>query len=191
MKTENSRQTDVTQLLSAWQGGDANAFVEVSEIVHAELKRLAHGQMSGERSGHTLQTTALVNEAYLRIVDSDVDYQNRKHFMVVAAKMMRRILIDHARTRNRQKRGDGLQRVTFNEALDGQEAPSVDILSLDAALSKLAEFDQRKAAIVEYQYFAGLATAQVAELLEVSPRTVEREAQLARAWLRMEMSGSE
>jgi len=125
MKTENSRQTDVTQLLSAWQGGDANAFVEVSEIVHAELKRLAHGQMSGERSGHTLQTTALVNEAYLRIVDSDVDYQNRKHFMVVAAKMMRRILIDHARTRNRQKRGDGLQRVTFNEALDGQEAPSV------------------------------------------------------------------
>jgi RNA polymerase sigma factor (TIGR02999 family) len=183
-----SRQAEVTQLLSSWRSGDSDALDKVSEIVYAELKRLAHSHMAKERLAHTLQTTALVGEAFIRIVDADIDYQSRNHFMVIAARMMRRILIDHARSRQRQKRGDGLQRVTLNEALDGYAAPSADILSLDESLTRLAEFDETKATIIECQYFAGLSSAQMAEFLGLSKRTVEREAQLARAWLQMQLS---
>ena len=184
----NSRHTEITQLLSSWQEGDDEALEQVSEIVYGELRRLAHSYMAGERSGHTLQTTALVSEAYLRIIDAEIDYESRNHFMVIAARMMRRILVDHARSKKRKKRGDGLQRVTFMDSMDGNDAPSADILTLDECLNRLAEFDQRKADVIEYQYFAGMSAAQIAETLNISTRTVEREAQLARAWLKTQMA---
>lgn len=178
-----SRQGEITRLLSTWREGDREALEQVSDIVYQELKRLARGKMASERQGHTLQTTALVNEAVIGMMGADIDYQDRNHFMVVAARMMRRILIDHARSRLRTKRGSGVQPVTLNEELQGAETWSADILALDEALNRLAEFDERKAKIIEGQYFAGLSAAQLADLLDVSERTVERDAQLARAWL--------
>lgn len=183
-----SRQDEITRLLSTWREGDLEALEEVSDLVYNELKRLARGHMASERPGHTLQTTALVNEAVLGMIGADIDYQSRNHFMVVAARMMRRILIDHARARLRTKRGGGMEPITLNEELQGSQTWSADILSLDEALTRLAELDERKASIIEGQYFAGLSSAQLADLLGVSQRTVEREAQLARAWLASKLS---
>lgn len=183
-----SRHEEITRLLASWREGDQEALEQVSDLVYRELKRLARGQMASERPGHTLQTTALVNEAVIGMMGADIDYQDRNHFMVVAARMMRRILIDHARSRQRDKRGRGVQPITLKEDLHGAESWSADILALDVALNRLAEFDERKARIIEGQHFAGFSIGQLADLLGVSQRTVERDAQLARAWLAKQLN---
>lgn len=179
---------EITRLLSEWQDGDGQALEQVSEIIYAELKRLARGHMAGERPGHTLQTTALVGEAYLRLMIADVAFEDRRHFMVVASRMMRRVLIDHARSRQAAKRGNAARAVTLDDATAATPAPAVGVLDLDDALNRLAVFDERKATILELQYFGGLPVAEVAEILESSKRTIEREATLARAWLQSELA---
>jgi len=178
----------VTYLLDAWQEGNDEALVELSDAVYHELQRLAGSYMRGERNNHTLQATALVNEAFLRLIKADVSYKNRAHFFTLAGRMMRRILVDHARSFNREKRGAGMVPITYQESvMQPAEAPP-DLLDLNAALEALAEFDERKAQILELQFFAGLSPADIAEALGVSKRTVERDAQLAKAWLHRELS---
>ena len=171
-------------MLQAWSKGDKNALDQIIPIVHEELKRLAHIYMRGERPGHTLQTTALVNEAYLRLIDADnVSWQDRTHFFAVAARLMRRILVDFARSRNFQKRGGEANRVSFDEALQVSLEPDPDLVALDAALDDLAKVDQRKAEVVELRYFGGLSIEETAEALQVSEETVKRDWRLARSWL--------
>ena len=165
----------VTKLLQAWSGGDQAALEKLTPLVYAELNRLAKGYMLGERPGHTLQTTALINEAYLRLIDwKNVRWQSRAHFFGIAAQVMRRILVDFARSRNYAKRGGGARQVP-----------------LDDALKSLAEIDRRKSQVVELKFFGGLSAEETAEALKVSPRTVEREWNLARAWLYRELRGKD
>lgn len=179
---------EVTQLLLAWSQGEPAALEKLVPLVHAELSRLAHHYMAGEREGHTLQTTALVNEAYLRLVDSSqVRWQNRAHFMAVSAQLMRRILVDFARSRNYLKRGAGAQQVSLDEAMLISEAPDLDLLELDKALMQLAEVDARKSQVVELRFFGGLTEEEAAEVLKVSPETVRRDMRLAKTWLLREM----
>jgi RNA polymerase sigma-70 factor (ECF subfamily) len=179
---------EVTQLLLAWSQGDSAALEKLIPLVHAELSRLAHHYMAGERTGHTLQTTALVNEAYLRLVDSSqVRWQNRAHFMAVSAQLMRRILVDFARSRNYLKRGAGAQQVTLDEAMVISEAPDLDVVELDRALGALAAVDARKSQVVELRFFGGLTEEEAAEVLKVSPETVRRDMRLAKTWLLREM----
>jgi RNA polymerase sigma-70 factor, ECF subfamily len=179
---------EVTQLLLAWSQGDPAALEKLIPLVHAELSRLAHHYMAGERTGHTLQTTALVNEAYLRLVDSSqVRWQNRAHFMAVSAQLMRRILVDFARSRNYLKRGAGAQQVTLDEAMVISEAPDLDVVELDRALGALAAVDARKSQVVELRFFGGLTEEEAAEVLKVSPETVRRDMRLAKTWLLREM----
>jgi RNA polymerase sigma-70 factor, ECF subfamily len=179
---------EVTQLLLAWSQGDPAALEKLIPLVHAELSRLAHHYMAGERTGHTLQTTALVNEAYLRLVDSSqVRWQNRAHFMAVSAQLMRRILVDFARSRNYLKRGAGAQQVTLDEAMVISEAPDLDVVELDRALGALAAVDPRKSQVVELRFFGGLTEEEAAEVLKVSPETVRRDMRLAKTWLLREM----
>jgi RNA polymerase sigma-70 factor, ECF subfamily len=179
---------EVTQLLLAWSQGEPAALEKLVPLVHAELCRLAHHYMAGERTGHTLQTTALVNEAYLRLVDSSqVRWQNRAHFMAVSAQLMRRILVDFARSRNYLKRGAGAQQVTLDEAMVISEAPDLDVVELDRALGALAAVDARKSQVVELRFFGGLTEEEAAEVLKVSPETVRRDMRLAKTWLLREM----
>ena len=179
---------EVTQLLLAWNQGEPAALEKLVPLVHAELSRLAHHHMAGERTGHTLQTTALVNEAYLRLVDSSqVHWQNRAHFMAVSAQLMRRILVDFARSRNYLKRGAGAQQVPLDEALVISEAPDLDIVELDRALGELAVVDARKSQVVELRFFGGLTEEEAAEVLKVSPETIRRDMRLAKTWLLREM----
>ena len=179
---------EVTQLLLAWNQGEPAALEKLVPLVHAELSRLAHHYMAGERTGHTLQTTALVNEAYLRLVDSSqVRWQNRAHFMAVSAQLMRRILVDFARSRNYLKRGAGAQQVPLDEALVISEAPDLDIVELDRALGELAVVDARKSQVVELRFFGGLTEEEAAEVLKVSPETIRRDMRLAKTWLLREM----
>jgi len=179
---------EVTQLLLAWSQGEPAALEKLVPLVHAELSRLAHHYMAGERTGHTLQTTALVNEAYLRLVDSSqVRWQNRAHFMAVSAQLMRRILVDFARSRNYLKRGAGAQQVTLDEAMVISEAPDLDVVELDRALGELAAVDARKSQVVELRFFGGLTEEEAAEVLKVSPETVRRDMRLAKTWLLREM----
>ena len=179
---------EVTQLLLAWSQGESAALDKLVPLVHAELSRLAHHYMAGERTGHTLQTTALVNEAFLRLVDSSqVRWQNRAHFMAVSAQLMRRILVDFARSRNYLKRGAGAQQVTLDEAMMISEAPDVDLVELDRALAQLAAVDARKSQVVELRFFGGLTEEEAAEVLKVSPETVRRDLRLAKTWLLREM----
>ncbi len=179
---------EVTQLLLAWSQGEPSALEKLVPLVHAELSRLAHHYMAGERTGHTLQTTALVNEAYLRLVDSSqVRWQNRAHFMAVSAQLMRRILVDFARSRNYLKRGAGAQQVTLDEAMVISEAPDLDVVELDRALGELAAVDARKSQVVELRFFGGLTEEEAAEVLKVSPETVRRDMRLAKTWLLREM----
>jgi len=179
---------EVTQLLLAWSQGESTALDKLVPLVHAELSRLAHHYMAGERTGHTLQTTALVNEAFLRLVDSSqVRWQNRAHFMAVSAQLMRRILVDFARSRNYQKRGAGAQRVTLDEAMMISVAPDMDLVELDRALQQLAVVDARKSQVVELRFFGGLTEEEAAEVLKVSPETVRRDLRLAKTWLLREM----
>jgi len=180
---------EVTQLLLAWRQGEPLALEELIPVVHKELRRLAHRYMSGEREGHTLQTTALVNEAYLRLVDSSqVQWQNRAHFLAMAAQLMRRVLVDFARTRNYQKRGGEVLRVEFDEAWMGSTEGGGDlVVALDDALQELAKFDARKSQVVEMRFFAGLSATETAEVLKVSEDTVLRDWKLAKTWLLREL----
>ena len=178
----------MTALLLRWAQGDEAALERLIPLVHEELYRIARRCMAGERAGHSLQATALVNEAYVRLVDADaVAWQDRGHFLAVSARVMRRILVDHARARGSQKRGGGAVKVSFDEALVVTGEPGDDIVALDDALEALAKFDQRKSRVVELRFFGGLSIEETATVLAVSRDTVVRDWQLARVWLRREM----
>ena len=186
---EAPKQVDITQLLLQWGGGDASALDELMPVVYAELRRIARRFMRRQSPNNTLQTTDLVNEAYLRLIDSSrVNWQGRTHFFAVSAQLMRRILVDAARRRNSQKRGGGQVRVTLDDRLDIAEADGTDVVALDEALKRLAELNPRHGQIVELRYFGGLTEDQVADLLSISPRTVRRDWSLAKAWLYRELS---
>lgn len=185
-----ARPHDVTALLLQWGAGDERALQALLPIVYAELRQMARRQMAGERRGHSLQPSALVNEAYLRLVNlKAVRWQNRAHFLAMAARFMRRILVDHARGRGYQKRGGGACKVTFNEALVPAPDRMPDLLALDGALTALAALDPRRAEVVELRFFGGLSVEETAEALRVSPQTVMRDWRLAKAWLRRELDG--
>ena len=189
MKTEESSK--VTGLLLAWGRGDETAFGRLMPLVHRELRRIAQRCMAREPTGHTLQATALVNEAYLRLVDArDVDWRDRAHFFALSARVMRRILVDHARTRRARKRSGQAERVTFDEALLVCDEPSFDFVALDDALDALEKFDERKSRVIEMRFFAGLSVEETASVLNVSADTVMRDWRLAKAWLQREIRGS-
>ena len=180
----SSSPRDVTQLLAAWGSGDKSAFDQLLPLVHAELRRIAQRQMRQERPGHTLQATALVNEAYLRLAgDQGLEWRDRAHFFAVCAQVMRHILIDHARSRGREKRGGGAIQVSLNDALIVADEQATDMLALDEALSALERMDPQMARVVELRYFAGLTVEETAEVLNSSPRTVRRDWRRAKAWL--------
>jgi len=189
MTTPSSTRQEVTQLLGEWSNGDDRALEKLVPLVHPELHRLAHHYMSRERPGHTLQTTAILNEAYVRLVDNTPPvWQGRTHFIAAAAQLMRRIMVDHARGRQSLKRGGGAVKVTLDEAALVTEARSQELLDLDEALERLAVQDARKSQIVELRYFGGLTVEETAEFLKLSQRTVEREWTMAKAWLYRELS---
>ena len=189
MTSPSDSPHELTQLLIAWGNGDEAAREELMPLVYGELHRLAHGYMGKERVDHTLQTSALVNEAYLRLIDQKrVQWQNRAHFFGIAARMMRRILVDYARNRRYAKRGGDAFRVTLDETFIVPEERSAEVLALDYALNSLAEIDARKGQIVELRFFGGLSIEETAEVLQVSPGTVMRDWTLAKAWLRKEMT---
>ena len=180
--------TEVTQLLCMWSGGDRAALESLMEAVYAELRRLAHSYLRRERPGHTLQSTALVHEAYLRLIDQkNVTWQNRAHFFGIAASMMRRILVDHARSRQASKRGKGVSLLVLDEAIAGSGPRDLNLVALDRALDSLAEIDPQQSRIVELRFFAGLSIEDTAEVLKISPATVKREWAMAKAWLYREM----
>jgi len=183
-------QKEVTQLLLAWSQGDRSALEELIPLVYDELHRMARRYMVREQAAHTLQTTALVNEAYLRMVDlRKVQWQNRAHFFAVSAQLMRRILVDFARSRNYQKRGGGKRKVSLDEALEVSPEQDADLVLLDEALNALAALDDRKRRVVELRFFGGLTVDETAHVLEVSPDTVMRDWKMAKVWLLREMTG--
>jgi len=174
----------VTQLLTAWGGGDQAALDLLVPLVYEELRRIARGRLGRERAGHTLQTTALVNEAYLRLVDQkQTRWQNRAHFFAISATLMRRILVDYARRRQYEKRGGGALQVTLAEAESVADESAPDLVALDEALKNLAEIDPRRSQVVELRFFGGLSIEEAAEVLKVSPATIERDWTIAKAWL--------
>ena len=180
---------DVTQLLIAWSDGDQAARDRLMPVVYEELHRLARHYMSRESPGHTLQTSALVNEAFLRLVDQrNVHWQSRAHFFGIAAQMMRRILVDYARSRSYAKRGGGARRLTLDEGLIVSDERSAEVVAVHEALEELAKFDARKSQIVELRFFGGLSIDETAEVLGVSPGTVMADWTVAKAWLRREIS---
>ncbi len=179
---------EVTQLLHAWCGGDQDALNRLIPLIHGELHRLAHRYMLRERAGHTLQTTALVNEAYLRLIDANqVTWQNRAHFFAISANLMRRILVDFARSRGYEKRGGNVVKVEFDDARVPAPRRGADVTAIDDALTALAAFDERGARIVELRFFGGLSEEETGEVLGISTRTVKREWAVAKAWLLREM----
>lgn len=189
-----SESPQITVLLKAWGGGDAAALDRLTPLVYRELHRLARGYMRRERAGNTIQTTALVNEAYLRLVDvQNVGWQDRVHFFAVSAQMMRRILVDAARARASGKRGGQLRRVNHSTAVNFDEIPDfrgnrgAELIALDDALNALAEMDPRKARVIELRFFGGLSVEETAEALQLSPQSVMRDWKLAKAWLLREM----
>lgn len=185
----DSPSEGITELLLAWGNGQDAALDELLRLVHGELRRLARIYMYGERPGHTLQVTALVNEAYLRLIDSRrVQWQNRAHFFAISAQLMRRILVDSARARGYLKRGGGVPKVTLDEGLIGPVEKAHDLIALDDALQTLSEMDPRKGRVVELRFFGGLSVKETAEVLKVSPDTILRDWRLAKAWLKREMS---
>jgi RNA polymerase sigma-70 factor, ECF subfamily len=189
MTTPSRSAQEVTQLLGDWSGGDEGALEKLIPLVQPELHRLAHYYMSRERAGHTLQTTALLNEAYLQLTDkTQLPWQNRTHFMAVAAQLMRRIMVDHARARRALKRGAGAIRVTLDETALVTEQRAEELLALDEALEKLAAFDRRRCEIVEMRYFGGLNVEEIADVLKVHPNTVMRDWRAAKAWLYAELT---
>ena len=174
----------VTALLVAWGDGDESALARLIPIVHDELHRIARACMAGERADHTLEATALVNEAYLRLIDTHgINWQNRAHFLSMAARLMRRILVDFARSKQYQKRGGGAVAVTLAPDLALSAEPGRDLVALDDALKALAKVDERKSRVIEMRFFGGLSVKETAEALHVSPETVMRDWKLAKAWL--------
>jgi RNA polymerase sigma factor (TIGR02999 family) len=183
---------EVTQLLQAWSGGDEQALGELIPLIHKELHRLARRYMAGESPGHIMQTTALVNEAYLRLVDiKNVNWQNRAHFFGVSAQVMRRILVDFARSRRSLKRGGETFTVSLEEGSIVSRPRGADVVALDDALKTLAAIDPRRSRVVELRFFGGLSAEEAAELLKVSPETVLHDWKLAKAWLLRELSVDE
>ena len=178
---------EISQLLIAWKNGDGTALERLMPLVYDELHALASRHLRGERPDHTLQTTALIHEAYLRLVGADVAWEGRAHFLAVASKTMRRILVDHARRLGRAKRG-GQRPITLDEGLAAAPERGPDIVALDEALERLSALDERRARAVELHYFGGLTYDETAAVLGVSPATVDRELRLAKAWLYREMS---
>ena len=180
---------EITELLVSWSAGSPTAFEDLVTLIYPELRRLARRRMRQEDPAHTLQTSALINEAYLRLVNQrDVAWQDRAHFFAVAAQVMRRILIDHARKHHRAKRGGGAQHVALDEgAVIGQQR-AAEFLALDAALNQLAKIDERKTRILELRFFGGLTVEEVADMMKLSPITIKREWRSARAWLQGEIS---
>ena len=184
MTSPSSSAAKLTQLLMAWSEGDQSALETLTPLVHEELHRLAHHYMKGERPGHTLQTTALVNEAYLKLIDQKrVKFENRTQFFALAATLMRHILVDHARSRHYLKRGGGAQRVSLDKALMVCGDRDEDLVALDEALVRLAAIDERKSKVVELRFFGGLSVEETAQALDVSAVTVMREWSMAKAWL--------
>lgn len=185
--------SEVTRLLIAWRDGDRAALDRLVPVVYGELRRLAHRQMRGERAGHTLQTTALVNEAYLRLVGGSdrVRWQNRVHFFAISAQLMRRILVDAARARGSLKRGGKAVHLSLEDAPAVTQQPHADLVALDDALTALAAFDARKSQVVELRYFGGLTVDETAEALHVSPETVMRDWNMAKLWLLRELKSGE
>ncbi|MDQ3747741.1 MAG: sigma-70 family RNA polymerase sigma factor [Acidobacteriota bacterium] len=185
---ENSQQ--ITRLLNQWSNGDAEVIDDLMPLVYVELRRQASGYLRRERSNHTLQPTALINEAYLKLIDQrDVKWQNRAHFFAIAAQAMRRILVDYARERHREKRGGAAENLPLDEALTiVSQEKSVDLVALDEALNKLAKFDERQAKVVELRYFSGLSIDETAEVLNVSNVTIRRDWNMAKAWLHQEIT---
>jgi RNA polymerase sigma factor (TIGR02999 family) len=182
---------EVTQLLVAWGQGDSAALDRLVPLIHSELRRIARRQMGNERVGHTLQPTALVNEAYLRLVDiKQVQWQDRAHFFAMSSRVMRRVLVDAARARGYKKRGAGAPKVSFDEGLIASPQRTPDIVALDEALEALAAFDPRKSQVVEMRFFGGLSNGEVAEALGVSERTVKRDWTMAKLWLLKELRNS-
>jgi len=181
---------EITQLLQAWRQGDERALEKLTPQVYRELHLAAKRCMARERDGHTLQTTALINELYLRLSDLKlIDWQNRAHFFALCARQMRRILTDQARARQSHKRGGGVEPVLFDEALMVAPETSTDLVAVDDALNRLAKVDERKSQVVEMRFFGGLSVEETAEVLKVSPETVMRDWRLAKAWLLRELSG--
>ena len=188
----NPPSHDVTQILQAWSNGDPRALEDLIPVIYEELRRQAARYLRRERPNHTLQTTALIHEAYLRLVDQkDVRWQNRAHFFGVAAQLMRRILVDHARKDRAVKRGGPAIKLPLGEAAAIAGRPDMNLVALDEALSKLAAMDERKSRVVELKYFGGLTAEEAAEVLQVSPATVRHDWSMAKAWLRREIAGGD
>lgn len=187
---EHGARTDVTELLRAWGQGDQSALEKLTPLVYEELHQAAHRYMAQEKPGHTLQTTALINEAYVRLIDRrEMNWQNRAHFFAVCAQLMRQILTDYARSRLSQKRGAGVQPVSLDESLEVSQEPRTDLVAMDDALKRLASVDPRKSRVVELRFFGGLTAEETAEVLNISQETVLRDWNLAKVWLLREMSG--
>lgn len=180
---------NITQILQKWSEGDENALETLIPLVYQELHRLAHRALARNASGNTVQTTALVHEAYLRLIDAgEIDWQNRTHFYAVSATLMRNILVDFARARLAQKRGGEVQHVELDEALDFSPNKSENLVALDDALKELSKLDERQSRIVELRFFGGLTEQETADVMKISPATVRRDWQMARAWLHRELA---
>ena len=191
MKDGSPSPHEITQLLAEWSNGNQTALDKLYPLVYDELHRMARRYMNRERKGHTLQTTALINEAYVRLVDQKhVHWANRAHFFAISAQIMRRILIDHARRHGYAKRGGGAEKVSLDETAIIADDPASDLLLLDEALSRLAEMDPRRSQVVELRYFGGLNNEEISGVLKISENTVTRDWNMARAWLYQELSGS-
>ena len=186
-ETPTERQL-LTRLLKEWGGGNKEALDELMPVVYQQLRKLASISLRSERPDHTLRATELVHEAYMRLVDADVDWQDRVHFFAVSARLLRRILVDHAKANHRQKRGGGAQTITLDEALIIGPQTTGGIVALDMALKKLADIDQRKSEIIELLCFGGLTYDETAIALKISPATVHRELKMAKAWLHRELT---
>lgn len=178
----------ITQLLYDWSRGDRAALDALTPLVYQELRQLARAHLRGEHPEHTLQSTALVHEAYLRLVDQRVEWKSRAHFFAIAAQMMRRILVDHAKARRTAKRGDGSPKLSLDESIVVSKEPGMDVVALDDALTELARIDPQRSQIVELRFFGGLSNQESAKVLGISPATVQRQWAGARAWLYHEMS---
>jgi RNA polymerase sigma factor (TIGR02999 family) len=189
---ERAGKPEVTQLIADWQRGDQGAFDRLLPLVYEELRRVARARLRSERAGHTLQTTALVHEAYVRLVDLDrMTVRDRTHFFAMASRLMREILVDHARRRNAHKRGGGAEMIRLDEANPAVGGDTIDLIALDEALSQLAAFEERLCRVVELRFFGALSIAETATALDVSPATVERDWVVAKAWLHQRLSSSE
>lgn len=182
--------TGVTEILLEWRSGNEEALKQLMPMVYDELRRLANRYMRSERSEHTLQPTALVNEAYLRLIDMKVSWQDRAHFFAVAARLMRRLLVDHARGHRRAKREGEVAKLSLDDAVEVSSSPALEVIAVDEALTRLAEFDPRKSEILELRYFGGLSNEEVAEALGISRATVQRDLRFAKAWLIRELRKS-